>query len=478
MGTGQGPCPIGVYQRYIYLKKIVFCGDGSLHANERNEDMRLPSPQAPNSWFVSVLQDAPKTLGELALKTKAFRRGVRVKTPEQLFQVVLLYCGLDHSLREVAAIFTLLFAEITHKAIYDRLLNCGNWIELLIVEMLEIDPEALPAGQRRVLLVDATTIQACAGRGIQYRIHLCMDLMTQRFVEFSVTDKHGGESLQNFSFQEGDIVVGDRGYCRLMALLKTFWNRVDIVVRLHYNNVPLYNRNATPLNLIKRLRGQPFETIQSFEVLALSPKNQKIQTPLCAWLHCYRLSRKQANEARRKRKQHDQHKNGKVPQKDTLFLCGFFMVLTTLPPEKLSAKNVLELYRARWQIELGIKRLKSILHIDRIRHKCHTDLGPVWIRGKLLYALLLEKRIRRILGEQWLAFDTDRVSSMWGPYKMFKSHLDLAIRCVPDWAEEAWKRAFTALRGHPSPKRPLQRLPKEVFEFRSVLSSPPLAKTG
>ena len=44
---------------------------------------------------------------------------------------------------------------------------------------------------------------------------------------------------------------------------------------------------------------------------------------------------------------------------------------TSLPVEGYPAEEVLAVYRLRWQIELAFKRLKSLLHIDRL--PTHTE---------------------------------------------------------------------------------------------------------
>jgi IS4 transposase len=41
--------------------------------------------------------------------------------------------------------------------------------------------------------------------------------------------------------------------------------------------------------------------------------------------------------------------------------------LTTVPPDVLDTNTVMALYKLRWQVELFIKRLKSILDIDKLR---------------------------------------------------------------------------------------------------------------
>jgi IS4 transposase len=50
-----------------------------------------------------------------------------------------------------------------------------------------------------------------------------------------------------------------------------------------------------------------------------------------------------------------------------------------LPTATLAA-----LYRVRWQAELAIKRLKSLLDIDRLRAREHSALAELYLHGKLL----------------------------------------------------------------------------------------------
>jgi len=45
---------------------------------------------------------------DLAIELKAFSRARKIKSPAQLLQVVLCYCGLDQVLRETAGNVTLL----------------------------------------------------------------------------------------------------------------------------------------------------------------------------------------------------------------------------------------------------------------------------------------------------------------------------------------------------------------------------------
>lgn len=65
-------------------------------------------PVDPDTLFADLLQDLPPETIAMARAFKAFVRAKKVKTPQQLLRVVFLYCGVDKSLRETAAAFTLL----------------------------------------------------------------------------------------------------------------------------------------------------------------------------------------------------------------------------------------------------------------------------------------------------------------------------------------------------------------------------------
>ncbi|MCK7574714.1 MAG: transposase [Chromatiales bacterium] len=81
-------------------------------------------------------------------------------------------------------------------------------------------------------------------------------------------------------------------------------------------------------------------------------------------LHACRLPPAPAAEARR-RAQAEAKKAGRQIRPRTLALAEWVLIFTTVPPAVLPTATVLALYRVRWQVELAIKRLKSILNIDQ-----------------------------------------------------------------------------------------------------------------
>jgi hypothetical protein len=139
------------------------------------------SPKSQEEQFEELLQELSPEVEKLAKEFKVFVRSRKIKTPQELLRIVLLYCGLDQSLREVAANFTLLEERITDEAIRKRLTACGPWVKALLTEMLpRRNLDNLPDGLRFIVF-DGSSIQAPAATGTDYRLHIGIDLAIHTF---------------------------------------------------------------------------------------------------------------------------------------------------------------------------------------------------------------------------------------------------------------------------------------------------------
>ena len=97
-------------------------------------------PQDGDILFEDLWQDLPPETVHMAREFKAFTRGRKVKTPVQLLRLVLLSCGLDQSLREVAAHVSLLEEGITASAVAARLVACRPWVRAVLARMVPPPP--------------------------------------------------------------------------------------------------------------------------------------------------------------------------------------------------------------------------------------------------------------------------------------------------------------------------------------------------
>ena len=416
--------------------------------------MQSPLTDA-DTLFEELLQDLPPKTVQLAREFKAFVRAKKVKTPEQLLRLVLLYCGLDKSLREAAGTFTMLYESITDQSVAERLQACGPWVKALLRQMLPLSGvSGLPEGLRFVV-IDASSVQAPGAKGIDHRLHLSMDLVSLEFIEVLISDVHTGETLKHFTLGPGDVALTDRGYAQAQGMSDAVKRGAALIVRLNPFSVVLSDATGQPLSLSDALKRQKTETIRTLEVVVQSSDGQD---EVRGWVQAYRLSAEQAGRARQKCRQ--RHKTG-TPKADTLYLAGWVLVFTTLAPAVLSAQTIMTLYRLRWQVELAIKRWKSVLDVDALRAKAGSPLAEVWLHGKLLYALLLERRMRRKLGDSWGRLDQTRRVTWWRVWGLLKDEIAPMVTGALFWKEEAWTACLNVLAERPR-RRTLQQLPPEA----------------
>src|SRR6266571_8217761 len=316
--------------------------------------MQLPLTD-PDTLFEELLQDLPSETVQMARAFTALVRAKKVKTPAPLLRVVFFYGGLDKSLREVAGTLTALYESMTDQSVAERLRACGPWVQAMLRQMFPMAAvEPLPSG-RRFVVIDASSIQAPGAKGTDHRLHIAMDLLSLQFIEVLVSDVHTGETLKHCTLWPGDVAVTDRGYAQCQGMSAAVTQGADLIVRLNPFSVVLGDAAGVPLELCAALKRQKTETLRTLVVTLRSAGGQH---EVRGWVHAYRLHVEQANRARHKCRQG--HKKG-TPNAESLFLAGWVLVFTTLSPAVLTAQTIMALYRCRWQVEIAIKRWKSVL---------------------------------------------------------------------------------------------------------------------
>jgi len=346
----------------------------------------MPSLSIANNTFLSVVQELPAGVMSRAQELDAFKRSRVVKGPTELMRAVLLYCGLDYSLREVAANFTSLGSRLSDEAIRKRLSGCEMWLEAMLREMLPVQTREITTEPRRWILIDGTTIQAPGARTSDYRVHLGWDCIEQKLVHSLVTDNRTPESLKLYDLQAGDVVIADAAYATAQQLGPVKEKGAEYIVRCAAANIRLFSAEEMRIDVVRELRRQKCKSVVSLRVWIKSENTMQ-----AAYLHAFRLPEQAVAEARvRLRKR--SIKRGTKTKTETIYLAGWMLLLTSIEPEKMSAEIVAKLYRSRWQIEMVIKKLKSLLNIDALRAKRGSRLARVYLLGKIIYALLIEKR--------------------------------------------------------------------------------------
>lgn len=412
--------------------------------------MVLP-PKDPDIAFAEFIKDLPADYEQQAYEFKAFCRPRKVKSPAQLMQVVMSYCGIDQVLREAAGNFTLLHERISDTAIQNRLKACLPWLKALLQQMWPGIDKA--AGHLRFVVVDGSTVQAPGSKGTDYRLHVMMDLLKLEILSIEATDSREGEQIDRYPLKEGDVVVADRGYNQPSRIIELSKRGILSVIRLNPWSMPLR----------QRVDGEPEADAQQLDLYDYLKQTTEDKVCLPVWLgdsgnavegcvHAHRLPPEKAKEARRKCRKNAK----KEPSKKTLFFAGWRLVFTTVPSEVMDTNTIMKLYELRWQVELLIKRLKSVLDVDALRTKQGSELGDVWLHGKLLYALVVEKRAQRKFGQEWAQL-TERSATWWRYWKMVRHELSALITAPGYWKEENFEVCRKVMQERPR-KRKLQTL--------------------
>lgn len=316
------------------------------------------------------------------------RRAVR--DGATLLRLAFAYAVCGFSLRGASAWAALgAVARLSDVALLNRLRGAADWLGALVAAILSerMTGAAVAGGERRLRLVDATTLSRPGSAGTDWRVHVGYRLGdAPRIDRIELSDGRGAESLERFAGGPGDITIGDRGYARAGDLAAMRARGADFIVRTGWNAVRLRDGEGAPFDLVGMLARAPERGIAEADVRIAVDRSEKRLVAMR--LVVLRLSEAEAAKARRRARKKSR-KQGKTPQDKTLIAAGHVLLLTSLDAGRFPAADVLALYRLRWQIELAFKRLKSLLHLDDLPAR-DPDLARCWIYAKLVAALLLE----------------------------------------------------------------------------------------
>lgn len=347
------------------------------------------TPVLETDWRQVVARFAdPAALDASARACGAIQRSRRVRDGCDLLRLALMWGPGGHSLRTTAALAEAgAIAVLSDVALLKRLRGAAGWLEQLCGQALVRQAGMRePAPDRVLRIVDGTRIP---GPGQQaWRLHLCYEPATGRISDLQLTDLHGAERLERLPLRAGEIRILDRCYAKPGGLAAARAAGADVIVRCTWNSLRLRRADARPFCWATLFQAARAAQIAETDVLVEKGR------PAGAWqpvpLRLIILAKPPLAAARSRHKarrdsQRDQHRLD--PR--TLDAADFLILLTSLPTREYSAQRVLGLYRLRWQIEIAIKRLKSLLHIDRLPAK-DPELARTWIYAHLLFALTIQ----------------------------------------------------------------------------------------
>lgn len=334
-------------------------------------------------WQQLVEQSLPADLEQQARQMKAFVRIRNLSSASELLRAILCYVLTLSSFKQLCGWSRLLGLTpivLSATAWQKRLRQAGPWLLWLLTQLLgQLLPPPALAGpvSGRILLVDATSLsQVGAGEGT-WRLHSAYDLLAGRLSWVKISDRHTAESLLHLPMQAGDILVGDGAYSRASQLLAVEEAKAFSLTRFSPRHLVLYAPDAPDESDAFRLDGLGWlRTLApgTYQRQALVRHEGKV---LPVRLIVVVPPEEQA-EAMGRHKEKQARAKGRQPSQETLFVAGFHLLVTTLPRSCWPLPLVLQLYQARWQIEIFFKRLKGVLELRRLRwHTAQSVLAVI-----------------------------------------------------------------------------------------------------
>jgi len=366
--------------------------------------MHLTASAAWESWSeLSTRFPADLDLDALARNTKAVQRqrGNGIADGTTLFRLNLAHGPGGMSLQETAVWAHLEgLAELVPQSLNERLRGSVGFLTAVLHRLLlarTAGPPLLWAG-RCLHIADGSSLSQPGSKGTDWRIHAVYDLGRGGFNHLELTDKHGAESLLRCEPVTNEVLIADCGYAKareLRACLDaTGPHQRDFIVRIGWKALVLRDQDGQPFSLIQHLQSRPLDAdprewaVQAVTGSARQPKLLPVRLivvplpPDKVEAKCLKLKRKAS-------------KRQSTLDPNSLIAAGFLVLVTSLPADIPSAE-IAAAYRLRWQIELAIKRLKSLLHIDRLPTSTR-DGSLAWLLAHLILALLIEDTSQELL---------------------------------------------------------------------------------
>jgi hypothetical protein len=348
---------------------------------------RQASAPASDSWITELVPRLPATLDAQARTLKAFQRARAFGCPSDLLRGVLVYALSPFGLRWLGAWAVLTdLADLSAAGWHDALIRASAWLLWLMGELLVANDRPVWITQRmrgRVWVVDASMLGQPGQPGDAWRLHMAFDLIAGQVGQVHLTDRYTGERLEHFQLQPGDLVLLDAGYGYRSTLATAQRHRADVLVPFTPSTCPLEDARGRALDVVAWLQ-QDGPAIRSHTASWIYDGQHGRVRMVAKRLPAHE---RQAAERRLRRKA---QKHGRAVSAVALFLCGWMLLLTTLPAESWSPPELLWLYRARWQVELLFKRMKQLLRLGQIR-STSTAGATATIRALLVAWLLQEQ---------------------------------------------------------------------------------------
>lgn len=313
----------------------------------------------------------------------------KITTASELLRFFFVHVGAELPLRQTVA----LVAEaggpsIAPMRLHMKMRRAEPFLHALVVAMCsefsleECSPQKWAGYEMHAL--DASTVCGPGALGPDARLHARIRLSDLSIVSAEVTDASGGETFRRHGFTEGQLGIGDRGYCNERGIRSVVNDGADVLVRYNRGALPLIDARGRTLDVVKWARSLRSDEVHEQAAFIVGHGNE---AEIGCRLLIARLPEEQAAEARKRLERQLGKKNVSAESRE---MAGYVVLFTTTPASRLSAQRCMAAYRLRWQVELFFKRWKSLGGAARLPNT-RPDTIVAWLYIKVLLTLIVEK---------------------------------------------------------------------------------------
>lgn len=319
--------------------------------------------------------------------------GAKVQDIEPVLRLVLYLAAAGASLRHTAAQGAAAgILSVSPVALHLWLRRLGDYLSALVAEVWDGQGRWAPEtwGGYDIRAADATAVAGPGARGLTARVHYALRLQDAHLSHVQVTSPKGGESFARFAVRaaRGQLWLGDRGYCHGRGIRALHARGAHVLVRYCRGTLVLHGKKSgrvlDVLALARGLEGR--RAVLDLDVVLPADAAH----PALPGRFILQALPPEKAEAARARLLKRAKRDGPVTP-EALYWAGFIALFTSVPRARLSGTRLLKLYRGRWQVELHIKRDKSVSGVGALPNT-REDTVKSWLTAKLL-AIALARRL-------------------------------------------------------------------------------------
>lgn len=343
--------------------------------------------------IVHIMMQLPEDYEDECYKQGAIIRKRGVSCPATLMLLAIYHLHNGCSLKEMSQICRLTEqVQMSDVAFLKRFEQCKKWFMTINNELMQekIADYSKPSwlANRTVIAVDASDVSEKGRSGRIYRLHYALDIFHMCSYQYKITTAATGESLCNFTFQKDQLVMADRGYARIKDIMHCEAQHAEYLIRMRKNSFTIRDENGDIVDLSSLLAELKADECLDLHAYATNSGKDRLPIRICA----QRKSPEAIEQTRKKLHRKESKQQCEISKETQMF--NQYIVMVTNIDDSVSAEEVLNTYRLRWQIEIYFKRLKSIMDFGELPKRREESI-LAWLNGKIMIALLIEKFISK-----------------------------------------------------------------------------------